>query len=151
MDEQPPVVLAVLLHPVVARLDVLAVEEPEDPLLQLAAALAGDDLDRLRPGAFRLVENALQRTVDVRAPVVDVVQVEGELHRGLTPRPARSPGPGVRCPRPSGRPRCARSSGGCSSSRARPRRTVRPARTRCPPRPPPPPAPARRRPGCRAT
>src|SRR5699024_1375798 len=73
VDEEPPVVLAVLLHPVVPSLDVLAVEEPEDPLLQLAAALAGDDLDRLRPGALRLREDPLQRTVDVRAPVVDVV------------------------------------------------------------------------------
>src|SRR5207302_947950 len=46
VDEQPPEVLRVLLHPVIERLDVLAVEEPQDVLLQLAGALARNDLDQ---------------------------------------------------------------------------------------------------------
>jgi len=41
VDEQPPEVLGVLLDAVVQRLDVLLVEEPQDPLLELTRPLAG--------------------------------------------------------------------------------------------------------------
>src|SRR5712691_1765299 len=50
-------------------------------LLELARALARDDLDHRRLDPDRLVEDVLQRLVDVPAPVVNVVQVELELHR----------------------------------------------------------------------
>ena len=44
MNEDATKVVGILLDPVVERLDVLAVEEAEYPLLQLARALARDDL-----------------------------------------------------------------------------------------------------------
>src|SRR5215469_13680693 len=50
-------------------------------LLELARTLARDDLDHRRLDPDRLVDDVLQRLVDVPAVVVDVVQVELELHR----------------------------------------------------------------------
>jgi hypothetical protein len=45
MDEEPPEVLGVLLDAMVERLDLLLLQEPEHPLLELPRALARDDLD----------------------------------------------------------------------------------------------------------
>ncbi len=50
-------------------------------LLQLPGALAGDDLHQRRLRPDRLIDDVPQRPVDVLAPVVDVVQVQLELHR----------------------------------------------------------------------
>src|SRR5215469_16113390 len=83
MHKDPAEVLGILLHPVIESLDLLLVEEPEDVLLQLARALARDDLDQrgLRPHG--LVDDSSQRAVDVLAAVVDVMQVELEFHGRL--------------------------------------------------------------------
>lgn len=80
MHEQPPEVLRVLLDAVVERLDLLLLQEPDDLLLELAGALAGDDLHHRRLLRDRLVDYRSQGAVDVGAAVVDVVQVELELH-----------------------------------------------------------------------
>src|SRR5690625_4822667 len=80
MDEQPAGVLTVLLHPVVPGLDVLAVQEPQHPLLELTTALTRYDLHRLGAGAFCLVDDLQQGAVDIPALVEDVVQVELEPH-----------------------------------------------------------------------
>src|SRR5579859_6025739 len=80
MDEDPAEVLGVLLHPVVQRLDLLLVEEAQHALLELAGALAGDDLDERRLLRHGLVDDRAQGAVDVPAAVVDVVQVELQLH-----------------------------------------------------------------------
>jgi acyl-CoA thioester hydrolase len=80
MHEDPSKIVGVLLDAVVKRLDLLLVEEAEDMLLQLAAALAGDDLDEWCLLRYRLVDDRPQRTVDLAATVVDVVQVQLELH-----------------------------------------------------------------------
>jgi len=61
---------------VVQRLDVLAVQEAQHALLQLAGALARDDFDQRCLLRDRLVDDSLQRSVDLTAAVVDVVQVE---------------------------------------------------------------------------
>src|SRR5208282_1925531 len=81
VDEHAAEVLGVLLHPVIERLDLLLLEEPEHVLFKLARALAGNDLDERRLLPDRLVHDVAQRPVDVLAAVVDVVQVEFELHR----------------------------------------------------------------------
>jgi hypothetical protein len=44
VDEDPAEVVRVLLHPVVQRLDLFLVEEPQHPLLELTGALSRDDL-----------------------------------------------------------------------------------------------------------
>src|SRR5260370_19468362 len=81
MHEQPAEVLRVLLDPVVLGLDVLALQEPQHVLLELSRPLARDDLDQRRLLFHRLVENRLQRAVDVLAPAVNVVQVKLQLQR----------------------------------------------------------------------
>src|ERR1700722_9817052 len=83
VDEDPAEVLGVLLDPVVERLDLGLVEEPQDPLLELARPLAGDDLHQGRPGPDRFVDGSPQGPVDVLTPVIDVVQVQLDLHRRL--------------------------------------------------------------------
>src|SRR3954463_9571745 len=80
VDEEPAPVVAVLLDPVVQRLDLLLFEEPQHLLLQLAGALAGDDLDRRGLLGDGLVDDAAQGPVDLLALVEDVVQVQLELH-----------------------------------------------------------------------
>src|SRR6516162_6279845 len=84
MYEQPAVVLGVLLDPVVQGLDLFLIEKPEHPLFQLARALARDDFDHRRLLRHRLVNDGVQRPVNVIAPVVDVVQVQLELHRSIS-------------------------------------------------------------------
>src|SRR6516165_11441784 len=84
MHEQPAVVLGVLLDPVVQGLDLFLIEKPEHPFLQLARALARDDFDHRRLLRHRLVNDGVQRPVNVITPVVDVVQVQLELHRSVS-------------------------------------------------------------------
>src|SRR5215510_11561452 len=90
MDEEPPEVLGVLLDPVIERLDLLLLQEPEDPLLELPRAFARDDLDDGRLLRHGLVDDRVQGPVDVLATVVDVVQVELQLH-GLVSGPGLPP------------------------------------------------------------
>src|ERR1700719_824840 len=80
MHEQPTEVLRVFLNSVVLGLDVLALQEPQHVFLELSRPFARDDLDQRRLLFRRLVENRLQRAVDVLAAVVNVVQVKLELH-----------------------------------------------------------------------
>src|ERR1700722_12447171 len=80
MHEQPAEVLGVLLDPEALGLDVLALEEPQHVLLDLPRPFTRDDLDQRRLLGRRLVENRLQRAVNVLPAVVNVVQVKLELH-----------------------------------------------------------------------
>src|SRR6516165_4318357 len=91
MDEKPPEVLGVLLDAVIERFDLLLLQESEHPLLELARAFARDDLNDRRLLGDRLVDDRPQSPVDVLPTVVDVVQVELQLHGavsdpGLPPR-----------------------------------------------------------------
>src|SRR5690625_380761 len=81
VHEDPPEVLTVLLHPVVPSFDVLSIQEPQDPLLQLARTLTGNDLHSLGPGPLGLIDDLLQGTIDLLALVVDVMKVEFQRHR----------------------------------------------------------------------
>jgi hypothetical protein len=49
VDEDATEVVGVLFDPVIERLDVLAIQEAQHPLLELSGALSRDDLDQ---GAF---------------------------------------------------------------------------------------------------
>src|SRR5215471_11297488 len=98
VHKQAAEVLGVLLHPVVQRLDVLALQEPQHVLLELARALAGDDLDYRRLLRDSLVEDPLQRPLDFRALIVDVVQVQLQLHAARLRRTHRAREPGHSAP-----------------------------------------------------
>src|SRR5579862_2911899 len=105
MHEDPAEVLGVLLYPVVERLDLLLVEEPQHVLFQLTGALARDDLDQRRLLPYRLVDDGAQGPVDVTPAVVDVVQIQLELHcaseASMNRREAAEPGASrSRCPAP---------------------------------------------------
>src|SRR3954447_1608621 len=79
VHEHPAEVVRILLDPVVEGLHILAVQEAQDSLLELARALPGDDLDErclLRDG---LGHDRGERVFDLVPAVVDVVQVELEL------------------------------------------------------------------------
>ena len=90
MHEQAAEVLRVLLDPVVFRFDLLLLKKPQHVLLELAGALAWDDLDERGLLRHRLVDDRLQRPVDVLPAVVDVVQVKLQLHgHRPAPPPAR--------------------------------------------------------------
>src|SRR5258708_33347728 len=80
MDEQPAEVLGVFLHPMVERLDLLLLQEPEHVFLELPGALAGDNLDQRRLLPDGLIDDVPERAVDVLAAGIDIVQVELELH-----------------------------------------------------------------------
>jgi len=87
VNEDSTEVVGVFLDPVVEHFDLLLVEESQDVLLQRARPLAGDDLHErslLRDG---FVDHRAQCSVDVLASVVDIVEIQLELHRSIV-RPA---------------------------------------------------------------
>jgi AcrR family transcriptional regulator len=92
MHEDATEVLGVLLDPDVLSGRRVLLEEAQHVLLELARPLTRDDLDQRRLLRLGLVEDAVQRLFDLRTPVVDVVQVERQLHlprlcAGLAMRP----------------------------------------------------------------
>ena len=94
MHEDPAEVLRVLLDPYVLGGRRVLLKEPQHVLLELARPLARDDLDQRRLLRLGVLEDLVQRLLDLRAPVVDVVQVERQLHlprlfRWLAVRPDR--------------------------------------------------------------
>src|SRR5579872_5839054 len=82
----------------VKRLDLLLLQEPEHVLLELTRSLARNDLDQRRLRPHRLVDDVAQGPVDVVAPVIDVVQIEFELHWAVS---GQTVSPTVRGRRPS--------------------------------------------------
>src|SRR3984957_9115857 len=97
MDEDAAEVLRVLLDPDVLSRRRVLLKEPKHVLLELTRPFAGDDLDHRRLLRLGLVEDTVQRLLDLRAPVVDVVQVERQLHLLRLCRPGQ-PGNGVTAP-----------------------------------------------------
>ena len=93
MHEDATEVLRVLLDPNMLGGRRVLLQEPQHVLLELARPLAGNDLDQRRLLRLGVLEDALQRLLDLRAPVVDVVQVERQLH---LPRLCRQGNPGER-------------------------------------------------------
>ena len=82
VDEEAAPVVAVLLDAVVHRANVLLVEVAQDLLLKGAGALTGDDLDQPDLLVDGILHHLLEGTVDLAAPVVDVVEVQDELRHG---------------------------------------------------------------------
>jgi hypothetical protein len=80
--EQTPEVITVLVDPVVHLLDMRLLKEADHLLLQLSAALAGDDLHHWNTLVHRFFHQLVQGTIDVAPLVIDVVQVEFELCHG---------------------------------------------------------------------
>jgi NAD(P)-dependent dehydrogenase (short-subunit alcohol dehydrogenase family) len=80
VHEYPPEVVGVLLDPVIETPYLLTVEEAQHSFFELAAPLAGDDLDEPRLLLNCFVHDRLKGAVDVLTPVVDVMQVQLELH-----------------------------------------------------------------------
>src|SRR4051794_6399854 len=80
VDENPAEGFPGLLHPEGERPDIPLVAGAKDVLLERTAPLAGDDLDQRGLLRDRLVDDPAQRPVDVATPVVDVMQVERQLH-----------------------------------------------------------------------
>jgi len=89
VDQDPAGVGRVGLHADVELLDVLLRQHGQHPLLQLARALARDDLDDVDPGGGGLEEGLAQREVDVAVVAEDRVQIQREQDNPL--RCARSP------------------------------------------------------------
>src|SRR5436190_12337168 len=88
VDEEAAPVLRVLLDPVVQRLDLLLVQETQYPFLQLTRSLAGDDLHEGRLLGDRLVDDAAEGAIDIESTVIDVMEVELELHRTFPGSPS---------------------------------------------------------------
>src|SRR5664280_449893 len=101
MHEDAAKVVGVLLHSVVQGLDLLLIQKAQNVLLEGTRALARNDLDQWCLLQDRLVDDGAQCTVDVSAVVVDVMQVELELHAVIGFRPhAETIGEVVRSRRP---------------------------------------------------
>src|SRR4249919_1979191 len=128
MDKDPAEVLRVFLDSVIQLLDLLLLQESEHPLLELPRAFARDDLNDggfLRHG---LVDDRVQGPVDVLTTVVDVVQVELQLH-GAVSDPGLVQRYAARAPRGSMPPRAV---AGMMGARRRSRQWGRQRRQRTP-------------------
>lgn len=79
VDEEAAEVFAVFVDAVVVLFHLWLLKEAEDLLFQLAAALAGDDLDELDLLVDRLVDDVAEGVVDCARVVVDVVKVKFQL------------------------------------------------------------------------
>ena len=73
-------ILRVLLDPEVLGFDLRLVQEPEHPFLQRPGSFAGDDFDQWRLLGNSLFDNRAQRAIDIAVAIVDVVQIERQLH-----------------------------------------------------------------------
>ena len=80
-DEYPPEVFGVLVDAGVEGLDLFLLEEPQHMLLERARTLARNDFYEGSLRGDRLSDHLIEGTVDVVPFVVDVVEIEDQLHR----------------------------------------------------------------------
>lgn len=73
MDKDATKVAIVFLDPVVQRADVGLVEETQNLFLERAAPFARNDLDQVYFAINRLVDNVVERGVDLLPAVVNIV------------------------------------------------------------------------------
>jgi len=78
-DKKPSEILAVLVNAVILGLDVLLLQESDDGLLQLSAALAWNDLYQGNAFLHRLIDHAVQFRINLLAFVEDLMKVEHQL------------------------------------------------------------------------
>jgi hypothetical protein len=80
VDEHPSEVVRVLLDSIVEVLDVFPVEESKYAFLELSASFARNDLNEPNLFLDSFVDNASKSTIDIPASIVNLVQVQLELH-----------------------------------------------------------------------
>src|SRR5688572_5202956 len=80
-DEDPAEVLGVLVDTRVKSLDLFLLEEPEHVLLEGTGALARNDLYEGSLGGDRLGDDLVEGAVDIAPFVVNVVEIQDQLHR----------------------------------------------------------------------
>src|SRR5450755_3245156 len=85
MHEDAAEVLRILLDAVVRGFDLGLSEKPQHALLQRPGPFAGDDLDERCLLGDCLLDDRVQRAIDVAVPVVDVMKVEYQLHVTIVP------------------------------------------------------------------
>jgi hypothetical protein len=76
VNEYPPKILVILLQAVIKLLNMSLIQESQHFLLELAAALARNDLDQLYLPVHGLLDNAIKLRIDLIAAVVDVMQIQ---------------------------------------------------------------------------
>ena len=79
MNKDAAEIFIILLYAVIQLLDVTLIQEAQHFLLELPAALAGDDLDQFDLALERFFHDAIQLRIDLLAAVVDVVQIQFEF------------------------------------------------------------------------
>ncbi len=75
MNENPPKILAVFFHAVIQLFNVPLVQEFNDPFLQDAAALAGNDLHQRDALLDRLIYDAVKLVFNPVALVENIVKL----------------------------------------------------------------------------
>jgi hypothetical protein len=82
MNENATKIFIVFLDAMVQLANVRLIQKAQDLLLELPAPFAGDNLDELNAFVARLLHDAVQFGVNLRAAIVDVVQIQFEFrHR----------------------------------------------------------------------
>ena len=76
MDKNAAKVFAVLFNPVVKRANLRLIEKAEHPLLQLAAAFAGNNFYQVDPFIHCFLDNPVQFSLDFITPIVNIVEVK---------------------------------------------------------------------------
>lgn len=76
MDKNAPKIFTILLHPMVQFANLRLVEEAQNALFELAAALARNDLYQIDPPVYCLFDDSVEFHLDFVALVVDVVQIK---------------------------------------------------------------------------
>ena len=64
VDEEASEIVTVFLESMISRLDITAVEKPENSLLEGSRAFPGNDFDFVDSFCHGFVDNRLQRTFD---------------------------------------------------------------------------------------
>lgn len=85
MDEDPAEVVRVLFDAVVEDLDLLLVEKTQYVLLELTTPLTRNNLNEPNSLVDRLVNDLSKGAVDIVPAVVDLVQIEFQLHNVCLP------------------------------------------------------------------
>ena len=80
VNEEAAEILRVFLDPMIESFDIFAIEETEYLLLQLARPLPRNNLDHRGFPIDGLLDNLFQGTIDLRSPIVDIMQVELQFH-----------------------------------------------------------------------
>jgi hypothetical protein len=86
------VILGVLVDAVIEGLYLLLLKKTKNLLLELAGALAWDDLHLRGLLLDGLLDDPVQRPVDLAALVVDVVEIQLQLHKSESRTPAATAG-----------------------------------------------------------